>query len=161
MKDWVYYIIIFFAAIALILKPLLVLVADEVFSFAVQLAKYIERDDIINLCKIILGGSLFLAVGYFVGDYFVSGEILNDVNKFYGLKYFANLFLIILGFPTVLALILFWLIVTVGSGYNGIMNKLEQTRSPEPGSCVGFLFWILLFLYFVTILICSLIINRK
>ncbi len=161
MKNWIVFLLISIAVIILFLTPFIVLIANEFFDFIDSLLKYFAISDFINLCKIVFSISILMALGYFVCDYLVSGNLLNDLNNFSGLRYFSNLVIIIIAFPAVVSIILFYIVAILNSGYNGLMDKIGRNPFPEPGDILAAVFYVFLSLFFSTLLILSFIADRK
>jgi hypothetical protein len=137
MKDWVYYSLVLLGFVLLFAKPLIIIVVNELLTFASSVLKYFDRFDLLNLFKIIFGVGLCLWIGYLSCKTLADGKNNLNTNEFPGLKYFANLTFYLAVVPPILLLILFQIVSLIGGGYSGLVNKINQNQFPEPGGCLA------------------------
>lgn len=123
-----------------------------------MLAQQLSRKDLKNIAKLFGGVFGILIVGAYLGFYMESGNFQielekwkqqNGINKIYFL-----ISLVFFGIPFIVGLLI-WFVQISASGYNGLEKKITSPDFPKPSAGLQSILYLLLSLYFITILLIS------
>jgi hypothetical protein len=161
MENKIYYFSIIIACVVIFLNPISLFILSLLEKYFQSVFNFLTKNHFIQMGKIVFGVIVILFIGYIAGHYCLSGELVNDLNGFRNLKYYANLFLIVFGlFPAILLFLAFTLSIVV-SGCNEIAAKFGSNEFPKPDGCVRVILYLLLSFYFTIMLICAIFTNQR